>query len=130
MIPLAHLSPQLKRHLVRFRVSLCFTMGRPFSPQNCPFPRGIWTPYNTLFPGPTQVLNPNGSSIGAAVFAALTSVTDSPTDSLTDHATRSVTIGHNYVCSTAMRPKNGWLNKNQVREMSRLSAVSMFRMWQ
>jgi len=99
-------------------------------PKNCPFPWGIWTPYNTLFPGPTQVLNPNGSSIGAAVFAALTSVTDSPTDSLTDHATRSVTIGHNYVCSTAMRPKNGWLNKNQVREMNRLSAVSMFRMWQ
>jgi len=29
-----------------------------------------------MVPGPTQVLNPNGSSIGAAVFAGLTSVTD------------------------------------------------------
>jgi len=33
-------------------------------------------PSNTWFPGPTQVLNPNGISIGAAVFAGLTSVTD------------------------------------------------------
>jgi len=34
---------------------------------------GLW------FPGPTQVLNPNGSSIGAAVFEGLTSVTDRQT---------------------------------------------------
>jgi len=62
----------------------------------------MWSPSNTWFPGPTQVLNPNGSSIGAAVFAGLTSVTDRPTD----HATRSVRIGRIYVRSTAMRPKN------------------------
>ena len=55
-------------------------------------------PSNTWFPGPTQVLNPNGSSIGAAVLAGLTSVTD--------HATRSVTISRIYVHSTAMRPNN------------------------
>jgi len=35
--------------------------------------------YNTWFPGPTQVLNPNGISIGSAVFAGLTSVTDGQT---------------------------------------------------
>ena len=55
-----------------------------------------------MVPGPTQVVNTNGSSIGAAVFAGLTSVTDRPTD----HATRSVRIGRIYVRSTAMRPKN------------------------
>ena len=55
-------------------------------PKICPFRWGILTPSNTWFPGPTQVLNPNGSSIGAAVFAGLTSVTDRPTD----HAARSV----------------------------------------
>jgi len=31
-------------------------------------------------PGPTQVFNPNGISIGSAIFAGLTSVTDRPTD--------------------------------------------------
>jgi len=68
--------------------------------------RGSGPPSNTWFPGPTQVLNPNGSSLGAAVFAGLTSVTDRPTD----HATRSVRIGHIYVRSTAMRPNNNELN--------------------
>jgi len=45
-IPETHPSPQTKRHLYRYshfcthdcRVSLYFTMGRPFPPQNCPFP--------------------------------------------------------------------------------------------
>jgi len=70
---------------------------------------GIRPPSNTWFPGPTQVLNPNGISIGAAVFAGLTSVTDRQTDRPTDHATRSVTIDgiYIYVRSTAMRP-NKW----------------------
>jgi len=82
-------------------------MGRPFSPQNlplegAPFPWGILTPSNTWFPGPTKVLNPKGSSIGAAVFAGLISVTDRSTD----HATRSVRIGRIYARSIAMRPKN------------------------
>jgi len=40
---------------------------------------GIWTPSNTWFLGPTQVLNPNGILIGSAVFAGLTSVTDRQT---------------------------------------------------
>jgi len=41
---------------------------------------GSRPPSNTWFPGPTQVLNPNGSLIGAAAFARLTSVTDRQTD--------------------------------------------------
>jgi len=70
------------------RVSVYFTIGCPFPPQNWPFPWVSGPPSNTWFPGPTQVLNPNGSSISSAVFAGLTSVTDWPTD----HATWSVTI--------------------------------------
>ena len=72
------------------------------SPQNCPFPWGIWTPCpsNIWFPVPTRVLKPNGISIGSAVFAGLTSVTDRQTDQPTDHATRSVTIDRIYVRST------------------------------
>ena len=119
MIPTAHPSPQLKRHLDRFsrfrtddrRVSLYFTMGRPFPPQNCPFPWGIWTPSNTCFPGLTRVLNPNGISIGAAVFAGLTSVIVRQTDRQTERPRYSV--GNNrphppYVGlrSTAMRSNN------------------------
>jgi len=53
-------------------------MGRPFSPQNCPF------------------------SISSAVVAGLTIVICRQTD----HATRSVTVGCIYVRSTAMQPKN------------------------
>jgi len=53
MIPMAHPSPQPKRHPYRFsrlctddrRVSLYFTMGRPFSPQNLPLPRGDLDPH-------------------------------------------------------------------------------------
>jgi len=48
MIATAHPSPQPKRHLDRFsrfctddrRVSLCFTMGCPFSPSKLPLPMG------------------------------------------------------------------------------------------
>jgi len=52
----------------------------PF-PSKLPLPMGeSGPPCNTWFPGPTQVLNPNGISIGSAVLAGLTSVTDRPTD--------------------------------------------------
>ena len=117
-IPTAHPSPQPKRHPYRFsrlctddrRVSLYFTMGCPFSPKNLPLPMAVsGSPSNTWFPRPTQVLNPNGSSIGAAVFAGLTSVADRPTDRPTNHATRSVRIGRICVLSTAMRPNNSKL---------------------
>ena len=88
MIPMAHPSTQPKRHPYRFsrlctddrRVSLYFTMGRPFFPKICPFPWGDLDPIQYMLPGPTQVLNPKGSWIGAAVFAGLTIVTDRQTD--------------------------------------------------
>jgi len=69
---------------------------------------GSGLPSNTWSPWLTQVLNPNGIS---TVFAGLTSVTDWQTDRPINHTTRSVTIGHIYVRSTTMRPKNGWTNR-------------------
>ena len=71
---------------------LYFTMGHPFSPQNCPFPWGSGPQSNTWFPGPTRVVNLNGISVGSAVYAGLTSVTDRPT--------WSVTIDRIYIRST------------------------------
>ena len=73
--------------------------GMPLSPSKLPIPMGdvvLWTPSNTWFLGPNQVLNPNSISIASAVFAGFTSVTDRPTD----HATQSVTIGCIYIRST------------------------------
>jgi len=76
-----HRSPQSKWQIDWFshfctahsKVSLG-TPGYVLSPNNCPFPQGIWAPYNTCFLGPTRVHNPNGTSISSAVFAQLTSV--------------------------------------------------------
>jgi len=83
------------------RVSIYFTMGRPFPPLKLAHSRGGYGPRSNIwFHGPTRLYNPNGISIGSADFAGLTSVTDRPTD----HATWSVTIGRIYVRSTAMRP--------------------------
>ena len=53
--------------------------GRPF-PKKLFIPMGIWTPFNTRFPGPTRALNRNGISVGSAVLAGLISVTDRLTD--------------------------------------------------
>jgi len=78
---------------VKDRITLYFTMGRPFSPSKLPLPMGIWTPSSTWFLEPTRAHNPNGILIGSAVFAGLTTVTDRRRDRQTDHATRSVTIG-------------------------------------
>ena len=100
-------------------VSLHLTMGHSFPRQNCPFQRGDWTPSNTWFLRPTQVLKPNSISIGSVVFAGLTTVTDRPTykykpiDRQTDHATQSVTICHMYIRSTAMQPKVFLYRKNR-----------------
>ena len=111
----AHAGPRPKLHLDGFsrfctddrRLSLYFTMGRPFPPQNFPFPWGIWTAILYMVPWVHPSPQPKGISIGAAVFAGLTSVTDRQTDrptdrptvrhSPTDHAIRSVTIGRIYV---------------------------------
>jgi len=78
-------------------VSLYFTIGRPFSPQNCPFP---WGDLYHLIHG---LLGPPQSS----TQTASRSVKPFLQGSLvwpTDHATRSVTIGCIYVPSTVMRP--------------------------
>jgi len=99
-LPMGHLDPHLTRgsigpadsaskwHLDQFswavfctahgRLSLYSTMGVPFLP-NRPFPWRTWTQSYTWFIGPTEVLSPNGISIGSAVFAMLTSVTDRQT---------------------------------------------------
>ena len=57
-------------HISRQKVPI-LTMGYSF-PQNCPSDEVSGPPSNTWFPGPTQVLNPNGISIGSAVFAQMT----------------------------------------------------------
>jgi len=50
-------------------VPVYFTVCRPFSPQNCPFSSGIWTPiYMFLWVWDHPNHNPNGVSIGSAVF--------------------------------------------------------------
>ena len=50
-------------------------MGRPFSPPKfAPSHGGSVPPSTTWSLGPSQVLNPDGISIGSAVFAGLTSV--------------------------------------------------------
>ena len=108
MITWVNPSPQPKRHLGRFsrfctddhRVSLFFTMGRPFAPSKFPSHGGS-EPH--LIHGS---LGPPESSTQIdrfSHFAGLTSVTDRPTD----QATRSVTVDRVYVRSTAMRSKNG-----------------------
>ena len=73
-------SPYAKRHLDQFsrfctahgRRSLYFTMGHPFSPQNCHHGWDISTPpSNTWFLGPTRLRIPNSISIVIAIFAQL-----------------------------------------------------------
>jgi len=103
----ASLSLQPSLHRQPYSVPILYN-GTPTLPKKfAPSHGGSGPPSNTWFPGPTQVLNPNGSSTGAAVFAGLTSVTcDKRTDRPTDHATWSVRIGRICVRSTAMRTNN------------------------
>jgi len=77
------------------------TAQRPYTLHGspCPFSCGSGLPCNIWFLRPTQVLNPNGISIDSAVFVCLTCDRET-----TVHTTHSVTIGHIYVRSTAMRP--------------------------
>ena len=100
----SNFSPEIGCHGDDHRVSLYFTMGRPFHPQNCPFPLGIWVPHpihGTLGPpkSSTQIAS---SSVQPFLQGSLVWQTDIPRD----HATRSVTTGHIYIRSTAMRPNN------------------------
>jgi len=88
VLPSAHPSPQSKRQIDRCSAVLAqLTAGSRYTynglfflPNIAPSDgHHIWTPSYTWFPGPTQVFNPNGISIGSAVFAGLTSVTDRQT---------------------------------------------------
>ena len=95
------------RHLNRFsrfctddrRVSLYFTMGHPFPPQNCPIPWVDLDPH--LIRGS---LGPTESSTQTASRSVQPFVQSSLVWQ-TDRQTRSVTIGRIYLHSTAMRPK-------------------------
>jgi len=70
IIQTASLSVQPFLHRYR-RVSIYFTMGRPFPFKIAHSHRGCGPPSNTWLPGPARVLNPNGISIGSAFFAGL-----------------------------------------------------------
>jgi len=78
-----------------------YTIGRPFPPQNCPFPWGIWTPSNTWFLGPPDASTQMASR---SVQPFLQGSLVWQTDRQTDHATQMVIMGHIYICSTAIRP--------------------------
>jgi len=60
------------------RVSLYFTMGRPLSPQNCPFARGDLDPPNAWFLVPESKIQTASRSV-QPFFAGLTIVTDRQT---------------------------------------------------
>ena len=61
--------------------------------------------HHSLGPPKSSTGQPKGHPISSAVFAGLTTVTDKQTDHTSD-TSRSVTIGHIYVRSTAMWPNN------------------------
>ena len=104
MISWAHSSPQPKRHLDRFsrfctdncRVSLYFTMGRPFPSQSWPSIGGSGPPSNTVHGslGPTESSTQTASR---SVQPFLQGSLVWQTDRQTDHATRLVTIDLTYV---------------------------------
>jgi len=74
----ASLSFQPSLHRRPYSVPILYNGTPILSQKFAPSHGGSGPPSNTWFPGPTQVLNPNGSSISAAVCAGLTSVTDRP----------------------------------------------------
>jgi len=72
----------------------------PLPPSKLPLPMGeSGLACNTWFPGPTQVLNPNGISMGSAVFAGLTTVTNRQTED-------RQTVGLICIRSTALQQRN------------------------
>jgi len=62
------------------RVSLYFTMDRPFPLKTAPCMGESGPPFNTWFLVPTQVHRSNSISISSAIFAGFTTVTDEETD--------------------------------------------------
>ena len=108
MVYCAHPSPQPKRHLdqfSRFCTAYCSVPilynGLTLPPSKLPLPMGHLDshPWANQSPQPKQHLN-RFSHFCRAHYC------DRQTGRQTDHATRSVTIGHIYVCSTAMWPNN------------------------
>ena len=109
MIPWAHPHPNTKSHLDQFihfctvhcRVSLYFTMGRPLPPQNCPLSWVDLDPHpkhgSLAYSSPQPKWHLDWFSRFCRAHYC---------DRLSDHTTWSVTIGHIYVCSTAMRPND------------------------
>jgi len=78
MLPMAHPSPHLQRHLDRFshflhssrqNVAILFAS---FSPYNYPFPCGSRLQSDTWFFGPIRSPNPNGIAISSAVLEQVT----------------------------------------------------------
>jgi len=83
---------------------------------------------NTWFLGPIQAHNPKTASWSVRLFlqGSLVWQTDRPSD----YATRSVTVGRIYICSTAMRPNNYyvyWLKRAGIKGMA--SFPSVFKWW-
>jgi len=102
MIAWAHPSPKPKWHLDRFNrfctdVPLLYN-GPPLLPSKLLFPMGMWTASNTWLMVPWAMGPPQSTTTTASrsVQPFL--------QGLLDHSTRSVTIGHIYICSTAMQP--------------------------
>jgi len=100
MVPWAHRSQRLGRHLDRFS-RFCTAFGivpifygvLPFFPVIIAPSHSVSGPY--MVPGPCESITANGISICSAVFAGLTILWHR--DELTHHATPSVIVGFIYV---------------------------------
>jgi len=88
-------SPSVQPFLHRWQQSVSILYNRlPLPPSKLPLPMGGSGPQsNTWFPGPTQVLNPNGILFQPFLHGSVVRQTNRPTD----HDTQSVTIGCIYI---------------------------------
>jgi len=113
MIPWAHAGPQPKQHLNWFsrfctddcRVSLYFTVVRLYPLEIAPSHGGSGPPCDTWFLGPTRVLNTTTWALQLFLQGSLWQP-NRQTNRPIGHAAGLVTIGHMYICSTAMRLYN------------------------
>ena len=64
------------------------------------------TPSNNASLDPSQSTSQTASQSVQPFLNSTAHDCNRPTDRMTDYATLSVTVGHIYVCSTAMQPKN------------------------
>jgi len=114
MLPSAHPCSHHKRNLDRFGVfstahgsgsPILYNIGRPFSPQNCLFVWGIWTPSNTWFPWAHRSSHPKCHLDRFSRFCTAhgrVRATDRPTD----RARYSVCSNRPHLRSTVMRLNN------------------------